>query len=80
MRVDGSSIHSNPINPYNAAAEKTAAAKRSYLLRKKLAKRAAGAQGWAELDQAAMIGQWMSGRQGRNLTENQRRLGANAKC
>jgi len=47
MRVDGGPIHTNPVNPYNAATEKTVAARRSYQLRKKLAKRATGGQGWA---------------------------------
>jgi hypothetical protein len=79
MRVDGSSIHPNPVNPYNAATEKTVAAKRSYQLRKKLAKRATGSQGWAGLDQAAMVGQWMSGGQEKAKARNQRQLGATSR-
>ncbi|MGD0938642.1 MAG: hypothetical protein ABR905_02945 [Terracidiphilus sp.] len=72
MRVDADSTNTNPVNPYNAAAEKTSAARRSFQMRKKLAKRAASGQGWAGLDQAAMIGQWMSGGQGLTINKDQR--------
>jgi hypothetical protein len=65
MRVDGSSSNVNPVNPYVAATEKTVAARRSYQVRKKLAKRAAGSQAWAGFDQAPVVGQWMSGGQGK---------------
>ena len=79
MRIDGGSTQPNPVNPYNAATEKTVAAKRSYQLRKKLAKRAASSHGWAGLDQTALIGQWMSGGQDKTKTRNQRQSVASAK-
>jgi hypothetical protein len=79
MRVDGASNHPSPVNPYNAATEKAVVAKRSFQLRKKLAKRAANPQGWAGLDQAAMIGQWMNGGHDRAKTENQRQHGGAAR-
>lgn len=72
MHVHDGSINLHPVNPYNAASEKTAAARRSYQLRKKLAKRATRAQGWAGPDQAAMIGQWMNGGRSHTLPKNQR--------
>ncbi|MGD0095668.1 MAG: hypothetical protein ABSB60_04190 [Terracidiphilus sp.] len=71
MHLGGGSIQHNPVNPYNAATEKTFAAKRSYQIRKKLTKRASGAQGWAGVDQTAIIGRWMSGGHGLSSTKNQ---------
>jgi hypothetical protein len=70
---------SNPVNPYNAASDKTAAARRSYQQRKKLAKRAGANQAWAGLDQASMIGQWMSAGRSPASTKNQRPGGVLAK-
>jgi len=67
MRADGSSSNDNPVNPYNAATEKTIAARRPYQRQKKLAKRAAGSQAWAGFDKAPVIGQWMSGGRGQTL-------------
>jgi hypothetical protein len=79
MRAESSTIHPNPVNPYNAASEKTAATRRSYPVRKKLAKRAASGQSWAGMDQAAMIGQWMSGGKSRTQPKEQRRVSAAGK-
>jgi hypothetical protein len=79
MPIDGGSTHPNPVNPYNAATEKTAAARRSYQLRKKLAKRPTGPQGWAGLDQAPMIGQWMNGGQGKTPGKEQHNTSAAGK-
>lgn len=76
MRSDSANTRLDPVNPYNAATEKTVSARRSFQMRKKLAKRAAGAQGWAGVDQAAMMSQWMSGGQARSPAKDQRRAGA----
>ena len=51
----------NPVNPYNAASEKTAGARRSSPMRRKLVKHSTGTQAWASVDQTPIIGQWMSG-------------------
>lgn len=72
MHLDKGSSNPNPVNPYNAAAEKTTVAQRSFQLRKKLAKRTAGTQAWAGLGQAPMIGQWMNGGRDSALTEDKR--------
>jgi hypothetical protein len=61
MRINSTPMDSIPVNPYNAATEKTVTARRSTQLRKKLAKRAAGARLWEGLDKASMIGRWMNG-------------------
>ena len=79
MRVDSGSINPNPVNPYNAATEKTVTARRSFQLRKKLAKRATGTQTWEGVDQVSMIGQWMSAGRGSTLTKNTRQASATLK-
>ncbi len=72
MRVDIRSTMSSPVNPYNAATEKTVAARRSNQPRKKPVKRAASIRSWAGLNQASAIGQWMNGGRGHALTKKQR--------
>jgi hypothetical protein len=79
MRVDSSSTNSNSVNPYNAATEKTAAARRSFQPRKKPVKRAASVQAWTGVDKASMMGQWMSGGRSQALTKIQRHASAPGK-
>jgi len=80
MRVDGGSSNANPVNPYNAATEKTLAARRPCQARKKLAKRAtAGSQAWAGFDQAPVIAQWMSGERGKTPGKEQHNASAEGK-
>jgi hypothetical protein len=79
MRIDCGSINPKPVNPYNAATEKMTATRRSFQVRKKLAKRAAGVQGWSGVDKAPIIGQWMNGGRGQMLTKDQRLIGATGK-
>jgi len=79
MRIDSSTSNANAVNPYNAAAEKTASARRSCQVRKKLAKRAAGSQAWVGFDQAPVIGQWMSGEPGKTLSNQRRNTSAAGK-
>jgi hypothetical protein len=69
MRIECSSIKPKPVNPYNAAAEKATSARRPFQARKKIAKRAAGSQGWAGVDQASMAGQWMNTGRDQTLTK-----------
>ena len=71
MRVNGRSIITNPVNPYNAATEKTIAARWPTQLRRKLAKLAASARAWAGKDKAPTIGQWMNGGREQTLPKKQ---------
>lgn len=77
MRADSSSNNSNPVNPYNAATEKTVVARRSFQIRKKIAKRAANNQAWAGFGRAPMMAEWMSG--GRSQTNAKEQRQTNAK-
>ena len=76
MRTDSSSISPNPVNPYNAASEKTAAAQRSFQVRKKSVKRAAVVRAWTGVDKAPIIGQWMNGGRSQTSTKDQRHANA----
>jgi hypothetical protein len=76
MRVNDSSSNANPVNPYNAATEKTFAVRRPYQARKKLAKRATRSKAWAGFDQVPVIGQWMSGGPGKTPGKEQRNASA----
>ncbi len=72
MRIECNPVIPKPVNPYNAAAEKAVSARRSFQVRKKIAKRSTGPQGWAGLDKAAMLGQWMSADREQTLTNDRR--------
>lgn len=59
MHIDGSSVNSDPVNPYTAAAERAVEARQPSQERKKPVKRGAGAKPWTGSKQSMMIGQWM---------------------
>jgi hypothetical protein len=79
MRIECNSITPKPVNPYNAATEKAVTARRSFQVRKKLAKRAAGVQAWAGVDKDPIVGQWMNGGRSQMLTKDQRLIRASSK-
>jgi hypothetical protein len=76
MQIHGSPENPEPVNPYYAATEKAIAAQRPFNVRKKPAKRAAGAQTGTGSDQTFMIGQWMNGGRSQVLTEDRHHAGA----
>ena len=59
MRVHGSQMSFNAVNPYAAAAEKAVAAQRAAEVRKKLLKGAAEIDGAPIPAEALRVGRWM---------------------
>jgi hypothetical protein len=68
MHIHPSTMQSNTVNPYVAAAEKAMAARRTSNVRKKLLKSAREIEGSASPNEAFVIGRWMDSRysQGQN--------------
>ena len=69
MRIHGSPINPNAINPYSAAAEKALAKQRAGAVRKKLAKSAREIEGASTPEATFMIGRWMDSRYSQGQSE-----------
>ena len=63
MHIHGNQMTLTAVNPYSAAAEKTAGAQRAADVRKKLMMSAVNAEGVSSPEEAFMAGQWMNPRQ-----------------
>jgi hypothetical protein len=59
MHIHSSQMNLEALNPYSAAAEKAAAAKRAEDVRKKLMKSATDIEGISGPDEAYLVSQWM---------------------
>jgi hypothetical protein len=79
MHIHGSSMNTNSINPYSAAAEKAVAAQRAAGVRKRLLKKASSIESAAEPVDPASFSQWMNFQHSRVMSGDDYKAGGSGK-
>lgn len=77
MHIHGNQMNLNSVNPYDAAAQKAAAAQRSADVRNKLLNSASEIESASDPEEAFMIRRWVNGQKSRGPGEDEYHTGSN---